>query len=229
MGEVEAEAARRWTGRIARSDLPGPPRGQGRGGERAQDPSARLLPVLPAPGAPNRSAPRPLDAPSGAGRVERREPRAEAEGDAGAGAGSAAWSPHRARPAAFLSSPRRCRELSLRPWRAWAPWTLRAATRWCARCATHSSSARACWTASTTSAPAACAAAPPMAASPARCASECLQAPTDTRRARGGWLRVGGELDVGKARLWLRRTEPAPLRTAVRRLPPIIQSRLTEA
>ena len=48
------------------------------------------------------------------------------------------------RPAAVLSRPRRCRERSSRPWRAQAPWTLRAATRSCARCATRSTSAPAC-------------------------------------------------------------------------------------
>lgn len=131
--------------------------------------------------------------------------------------------------APFLSSPRRCRALSSRPWTAWVPWTPRAATRWCARCATHSSSVLACWTASTTFAPAACAAAPPTVVSPARCASECLKAPTDTPPYPGeiGSVGLGNRCRAGKA-LTPSCTWPAPLSTRMHGLPPIIQSRLTE-
>ncbi|XP_019832084.2 RING finger protein 207 isoform X1 [Bos indicus] len=68
------------------------------------------------------------------------------------------------------SGPDRCRELSSRLWRARAPWTGQAATPSCARCATRSMSAPACWTAFTSSVPAACVAALLMAASPALCA-----------------------------------------------------------
>lgn len=87
--------------------------------------------------------------------------------------------------AAVLSCPRRCQELSLRPWRAQALWTLRVDTRSCARCATRSTRSRACSTASTTSALGAYAAAPLTVASPARCASECLKAPTDPSPLEG--------------------------------------------
>nr|XP_054092845.1 RING finger protein 207 isoform X2 [Callithrix jacchus] len=73
-------------------------------------------------------------------------------------------------PAAGLRCSCRCRELSLGPRRARAPWTPPASTRWCARCATCSTSARVFWTASMTSVPAACVASQPTAASPARCA-----------------------------------------------------------
>ena len=53
------------------------------------------------------------------------------------------------------------------------PWMLRVAIRLCVRCATDSTSARACWTVSTTSALVACVAGPPMAACPVHCASKC--------------------------------------------------------
>lgn len=61
-----------------------------------------------------------------------------------------------------------------------------AATPSCARCAMRNMSARACWTAFTSSAPAACVAVLPMAASPALCASECLEAPEEGRLAPSG-------------------------------------------
>lgn len=117
---------------VRRPDLLGPPRGRGRGGDRA-------------PGRPLRTPPRPaLQNPPG-------DLAAPSSGPAG-------------RLAAALRCPRRCQELSSRPWRAQAPWTPRAAIRSCARCATRSTNALACSTASTTSAPAACAAAPATAA-----------------------------------------------------------------
>lgn len=53
------------------------------------------------------------------------------------------------------------------------PWMLRVAIHLCVRCATDSTSTRACWTVSTTSALAACVAGPPMAAYPVHCASKC--------------------------------------------------------
>lgn len=138
--------------------------------------------------------------------------------------------------AAVLSCPRRCQELSLRPWRAQAPWTLRVATRSCARCATRSTRSPACSSASTTSAPGACAAAPPTVASPARCASECLRAPTDPspleRRlappGQGPKCREGKALtpSTGGGGGF---TQLELLSATMRRLPPIFQVWLTEA
>lgn len=53
------------------------------------------------------------------------------------------------------------------------PWMLRVVIHSCVRCATHSTSARACWTVSTTFALAACEAGLRMAACPVHCASKC--------------------------------------------------------
>lgn len=161
--------------RMQRPDLPGPPGGWGAGCRRGCErgfglaPPPTSLPILPAPSAPNPAA----------------------------GPGSSPPGPvTTGHPAAVLGRPRRCRERSSRPWRGQAPWTLRAATRSCALCATRSTSARACSTASTTSAPAACAAAPPTAALPARCASECVRAPREPS--------AGRETGPARARTWVR-------------------------
>lgn len=207
MGDVEAGEGRRWVGRIARSC--GLTFRGHQGGAGAAGSAHRARPLrTPAAGSPRpgRSRPRPglggprpttAGRPVGAGRGRRE---GAARGQRGR-AGSAAGSPHRARAAAFLSFSRRCREPSSCPWRAWGPRTPRAATRWCARCATHSSSARACWTASTTFVPAACGAAPPTAASPARCASECPKAQWSPPTPRGDWPRLDAGLGAGRAGL----------------------------
>lgn len=159
-------------------DLLGPPQGRGRargaGGAGAQGPVQPLR------------APRCASSRCQALRDPARGPCCSRSVTAG-------------RLAAGLSRPRGCRELSLRPWRAQAPWTLQAATRSCARCATRSTSARACSTASTTSAPGACAAAPPTVASPARCASECLEAPRDPLLPETGSAWAGIQCRADKA------------------------------
>ncbi|XP_037583708.1 translation initiation factor IF-2-like [Cebus imitator] len=146
------------------------PRGQVEG----PDPRQPSLPVLPAPGR-SRSQPRALVAPHSmtsrrpvGSRPDRQGASARAEGPRELKRGSV-----RA-PAAGLRYPCRCRELSLGLRRARAPWTPLASTRWCARCATCSTSARVFWTASMTSVPAAFVASRPTAASCAHCANTRL-------------------------------------------------------
>lgn len=138
--------------------------------------------------------------------------------------------------AAVLSCPRRCQELSLRPWRAQAPWTPQMATHSCARCATRSTRSRACSTASTTSAPGAYAAAPPTVASPARCASECLKAPTDPSPLKRRLAPPGQGPKCREDKALTPSTgggggftQLELLSATMRRLPPIFQVWLTEA
>lgn len=140
------------------------------------------------------------------------------------------------RLAAVLSCPRRCQELSLRPWRAQAPWTLRVATRSCARCATRSTRSRACLTASTTSAPGAYAAAPSTVACPARCASECLKVPTEPSPLEGRLAPPGQGPKCREGKSLTPSTgggggftQPELLSATMRRLPPIFQVWLTES